>query len=83
MLYREIMAFCSEIGKKLINTLCGLNVEFVNLWVCRDVHGFDGGLQVRHQKFLSLSAVFLRGVGGVILNLLFFYEASPSFGSRL
>jgi hypothetical protein len=58
MLYREIMAVCSEVRTKLINTLCGQNVEFVNLWVCRDVHGFEGGLQVRHQKFLSLSAGF-------------------------
>ena len=28
MLYREIMAVCSEIHTKQINTLCGLNVEF-------------------------------------------------------
>jgi hypothetical protein len=31
MLYREIIAVCSEIHKKHINTLCGLNVEFVNV----------------------------------------------------
>jgi hypothetical protein len=31
MLYREIIAVCSEIHKKHINTLCGQNVEFVNL----------------------------------------------------
>jgi hypothetical protein len=28
MLYREIIAVCSEIRTKHINTLCGLNVEF-------------------------------------------------------
>jgi len=27
-LYREIMAVCSEIDTKHINTLCGQNVEF-------------------------------------------------------
>jgi hypothetical protein len=27
MLYREIIAVCSEIHKKYINTLCGQNVE--------------------------------------------------------
>ena len=27
-LYREIIAFCSEIHTKNINTLCGQNVEF-------------------------------------------------------
>ena len=31
MLYREIMAVCSEIRSKHINTLCGQNVEFVNI----------------------------------------------------
>jgi hypothetical protein len=29
MLYREIIAVCSEIHTKHINTLCGQNVEFV------------------------------------------------------
>jgi hypothetical protein len=31
MLYREIIAVCSEIHTKYINTLCGQNVEFVNV----------------------------------------------------
>jgi hypothetical protein len=31
MLYSEIMAVCSEIHTKHINTLCGQNVEFVNV----------------------------------------------------
>jgi len=31
MLYREIIAVCSEIHTKHVNTLCGLNVEFVNV----------------------------------------------------
>ena len=31
MLYRGIMAVCSEIHKKHINTLCGQNVDFVNV----------------------------------------------------
>ena len=31
MLYREIMAVCSEIHTKRIYTLCGQNVEFVNV----------------------------------------------------
>jgi len=30
MLYREIMAVCSEIHTKHINTLCGQNVESLN-----------------------------------------------------
>jgi hypothetical protein len=38
MLYREIIAVCSQIHTKHINTLCGQNVEFksdhvVVLWV--------------------------------------------------
>jgi hypothetical protein len=31
MLYRGIIAVCSEIHTKHINTLCGQNVEFVNV----------------------------------------------------
>jgi len=31
MLYREIMAVCSEIHKKHINTVCGENVELLNV----------------------------------------------------
>jgi hypothetical protein len=31
MLYREIIAVCSEIHTKHRNTLCGQNVEFVNV----------------------------------------------------
>jgi hypothetical protein len=30
MLYREIIAVCSEIHTKHINTVCGQNVEFLN-----------------------------------------------------
>ena len=30
MLYKEIIAVCSQIHTKHINTLCGQNVEFVN-----------------------------------------------------
>jgi hypothetical protein len=41
MLYREIIAVCSEIHTKHINTLCGQNVELLNVkpggyhWDCR------------------------------------------------
>ena len=31
MLYREVIAVCSEIHTKHINTLCGQNVELLNV----------------------------------------------------
>jgi len=31
MLYREMIALCSEIHTKHTNTLCGLNVELLNV----------------------------------------------------
>ena len=31
MLYRELIAVCSQIPTKHINTLCGLNVELLNV----------------------------------------------------
>jgi len=34
MLYRETMAVCSQIHTKNINTLCGQNVELLNVKLC-------------------------------------------------
>jgi len=31
MLYWEIIAVCSQIHRKHTNTLCGLNIDFVNV----------------------------------------------------
>jgi len=31
MLYREVIAVCSEIHTKRINTLCGQNVQLLNV----------------------------------------------------
>ena len=43
MLYREIMAVCSEIHTEHINTLCGQNVELLNVKLV--VHIVTTGLQ--------------------------------------
>ena len=43
MLYREIMAVCSEIHTKHINTVCGQNVEFLNIKLV--VHIVTTGVQ--------------------------------------
>ena len=37
MLYREIIAVGSQIHTKHINTLCGQNVEFVNVKIVRHI----------------------------------------------
>ena len=37
MLYREIIAVCSQIHTKHINTLCGQNVELLNVRVVETV----------------------------------------------
>ena len=42
MLYREIMAVCSEIHTKHINTVCGQNVELLNVKLA--VHILTTGL---------------------------------------
>ena len=42
MLYREIIAVCSEIRKKHINTVCGQNVELLNVKLV--VHIVTAGL---------------------------------------
>jgi len=43
MLYRKIIAVCSEIHIKHLNTLCGQNVEFLNVKL--GVHIAATGLQ--------------------------------------
>ena len=43
MLYREIMAVCSEILTKRINTVCGQNVELLNVKLA--VHIVTTGLK--------------------------------------
>ena len=43
MLYREIMAVCSQIHTKHINTLCGQNLELLNVKLA--VHIVTTGLQ--------------------------------------
>jgi len=42
MLYREIMALCSHIHTKHINTVCGQNVELLNVKLV--VHIVTAGL---------------------------------------
>jgi len=59
MLYREIMAVCSQIHTKHINTLCGQNVELLNVKLA--VHIVTTGLQTAKQRctrssHLTLSA---------------------------
>jgi hypothetical protein len=43
MLYREVIAVCSQIHTKHINALCGQNVEFLNVKLA--VHIVTTGLQ--------------------------------------
>ena len=55
MLYREIMAVCSEIHTKHINTLCGQNVELLNVKLA--VHIVTTGLYCRFRAFQTDSAI--------------------------
>jgi hypothetical protein len=49
MLYREILAVCTEIHTKHINTLCGQNVELLNVKLV--VHIVTTGLQSVFKPF--------------------------------
>ena len=82
MLYREIIAVCSEIHTKHINTLCGQNVE---LWMLKlEVHIVTTGiyrfislLLKDYVKLLSLSASV-----AVARFCLCHYEEDLAFGDR-
>jgi hypothetical protein len=58
MLYREIIAVCSQIQTKHINTLCGQNVEFVNVKPGGTLQGLKNSFlsetfELPHRKFLQ------------------------------
>jgi hypothetical protein len=51
MLYREIIAVCSQIHTKHINALCGQNVEFVNNKPGGTYNNhYEAGTIIFHQK---------------------------------
>ena len=53
MLYREIMVVCSEIHTKHINTLCGQNVELLNVKLA--VHIVTTGFKVLNLGYTNQS----------------------------
>ena len=55
MLYREIIAVCSEIHTKHINTLCEQNVELLNVKLV--VHIVTTGLQSVRSVWLHITNV--------------------------
>jgi hypothetical protein len=58
MLYREIIAVCSEIHTKHINTLCGQNVELLNVKTWRYIKwplGFEGLIQIVFYRLIPTS----------------------------
>ena len=53
MLYREIIAVCSQIHTKHINTLCGQNVELLNITPGGSNRWALGGQAFKTQFFLE------------------------------
>ena len=58
MLYREIMAVCSEIHTKHINTVCGQNVKLLNVKLA--VHIVTTGLYTMRSKSSRTKAIKTR-----------------------
>ena len=68
MLYREIMAVCSQIHIKHINTLCGQNVELLNVKLA--VHILTTGLQRVKSVLLANSNTKIKSfILALILNI--------------
>ena len=71
MLYREIIAVCSQIHTKHINTLCGLNVELLDVKLAVHVVTTDG-IYSDHWRLLYIPhAVTLKNTGneGIALTV--------------
>jgi hypothetical protein len=58
MLYREIIAVSSQIHTKHINTLCGRNVELLNIKLV--VHIVTTGLRRVQEQHVTIYKVFIR-----------------------
>jgi hypothetical protein len=71
MLYREILAVCSEIHTKHINTLCGQNVEFVTVK--------PGGTQTG-DHWATVAVPQVSSITGCSLRRLEWYSIPPSVG---
>jgi hypothetical protein len=71
MLYSEIIAVCSEIYTKHINTLCGQNVEFVNVK--------HGGTYSNHRALKLLCPVLALSLRGLKEIHKYFREDIMSF----
>jgi len=74
MLYREIIAVCSHIHTKHINTLCGQNVELLNVKLV--VVGFKPQNQMRAHHFHNKTQTYKR----VCLHPLIIYRLSSNHG---
>ena len=55
MVYREIIAVCSQIHTKHINKLCGQNVELLNVKLVVHIVSFEGLIHIT-RKFSSYRA---------------------------
>ena len=76
MLYREIIAVCSEIHIKHINTLCGQNVEFFSVK--------PGGIYSNHRALERLSSSKNENYAQDwdVTALSNFYDHSKAHGNR-
>ena len=69
MLYREIIAVCSEIHTKHVNTMCGQNVEWLN--------AKPGGTYSDHWDCKMLSTFHFAYWSGNTQNNSFTIQAGP------
>jgi hypothetical protein len=72
MLYREIIAVCSQIHTKHINTLCGQNVELLNVKLA--VHILTTGLKLLPARSSH------KPITHCITSPLAAYEGAPATG---
>ena len=77
MLYSEIIAVCSQIHTKHINTLCGQNVELLNVKLA--VHIVTTGIyRVDKIKSSSLKSVNCLSIWRRIIRMACFVTCDPA-----
>ena len=77
MLYSEIIAVCSQILTKYINTLCGQNVEFFNVK--------PGGTESNHRAldFISVTSIYRHDPTNRAHNSNLIHTQSVTYGRKL
>jgi hypothetical protein len=81
MLYREIIAVCPQIHTKHINTLCGQNVEFVNVKLVVHIVTTELPVRIFCNSCNKMSTTFLHNNCDIMFTVCHVFKTGTSIDS--